>query len=356
MKNLPSAPQWETPLLKPHGLGDLNKFGRRTARRDLIEAIDGVSVHELVEAYGSPVFVTSERRLRENIRKIRRAFDSRWPDVVHGWSYKTNYTTAICNILHQEGSIAEVVSGFEYDKARHNGVAGHDIIFNGPNKKRVQLERAIDEGAMIHVDHFDELALIGDIASERRQNVRLALRLTFDTGFTEAWSRFGFHLESGQAHEAARRIAAHPYLQLHGLHSHIGTFILDPRAYESQVKIMCGFMREVEAGQDHLIDYIDIGGGLPSRNALQGVYQPPQQAVPDLDDYAEAICGALARETQYRLDAGQKRPRLIFESGRAVVDDAQSLIASVCGLKMLPDGRRSAILDAGVNVLISARN
>ncbi len=58
--------------------------------------------------------------------------------------------------------------------------------------------------------------------------------------------------------------------------------------------------------------------------------------------------------TAYRAERQQKRPRLILESGRAVVDDTQWLITSVAGTKQLPDGRRGAILDAGVNLLFTS--
>jgi diaminopimelate decarboxylase len=154
--------------------------------------------------------------------------------------------------------------------------------------------------------------------------------------------------------DAARRIAAHPMLELTGLHSHIGTFILDPRAYAEQTRILCAFMKKVEDAGLAEIESIDIGGGFPSRNALQGVYLPPEQAVPEIEDYAEAVTRALIQGTDYRKSRGLPRPILILESGRHVVDDSQWLVSSVVGTKQLPDGRRAAVLDAGVNLLFTA--
>jgi diaminopimelate decarboxylase len=81
---------------------------------------------------------------------------------------------------------------------------------------------------------------------------------------------------------------------------------------------------------------------------------PPEQVVPDIDEYAEVICQALSEGTRYRLEAGKPLPRLIIESGRAVVDSSQVLICSVVGTKRLPDGKRAAILDAGTNLLFTA--
>lgn len=345
---------WEPPFIQPHRLGEINKFGHYRQNNDYSENIFGIPAEELLSKYGSPLYVTSESKLRSNIQKIARAFQSRYSPVVHGWSYKTNYLGAICNILHQEGSWAEVVSRFEYEKARATGVPGSKIIFNGPNKDRSILERAISENALIHIDHMDELQLIEQIAINMNKVVPVAIRLNFPTGYTEPWAKFGFNVETGQAHQAAKLIALSSHLQLKGLHSHIGTFILEPQAYVEQVKFMCKLMREFEATENIEIDYIDIGGGFPSRNALQAIYLPPEQCIRDINDYADAICSTLIQECSYRQQVGKKLPTLIFESGRAVVDDAQTLLCNVVGTKRLADGRKAAILNVGTNLLFTA--
>ncbi len=345
---------WEVPRIAPIGFNQINKFGQRRRNCDVREAIDGVAVEALAVRYGSPLFVVSETKLRSNVRHLQRAFAERLPRVIHGWSYKTHYNGAVCNVMHQEGSWAEVVSRFEYEKARALGVPASRILFNGPHKPRAVLERALAEGAHLHVDHLDELQLIEDIARGRGEPAAIGLRINFDTGFTEPWSRFGFNLESGQAHEAIAMVLASPHLLLAALHCHIGTFILDPRAYGRSVGILCELMRSVEERGAPPLAYLDIGGGLPSRNALQGIYLPPEQAVPALEEYVEVISDAFLAGTDYRLVQGRERPALVFESGRAMVDDAEVLITSVVGRKQLPDGRPAAILDAGINLLFTA--
>ncbi|MBF0144105.1 MAG: alanine racemase [Magnetococcales bacterium] len=346
-----SAPlAWELPMIRPLRQGAINTFAHRRNEVPCSD-IDGVPIDGLVARHGSPLFITSENRLRHNVRTIRRALERHHPAVVHAWSYKTNITAAICRILHQEGSWAEVVSRSEYEKARLLGVPGNRIVFNGPYKPRAILERAIAEGALIHLDHLDELNLIEAIAREQNRVAPVALRLNFNTGITEPWSRFGFNLENGQATEAAVRIRLSPHMNLNGLHSHIGTFILDPRAFGEQVRLMTDFMRELEQEDNTRIAYLDIGGGFPSRNGLQGVQSPPEQAVPELDEFAEAVGKALKKGLS---DRPGPPPVLIFESGRAVVDDAQSLVTTVVGTKRLVDGRRGIILDAGINLMLTA--
>ena len=344
---------WVKPSIVMHRSGLVNKFG--AVHREMWQSdFDGVPIHSLIEAHGSPLFVFSERKLRDNVRRLMRSFSTRYPNVQYGWSYKTNYLGAVCNALHQEGAWAEVVSAFEYEKARSLQVPGEHILFNGPHKTRPILERAIEEGAHIHVDHLDELYLVEQIANGRGRPVDVTIRLNFETGFTENWSRFGFNVESGQAMDVAWRIANSSNLNLTGLHSHIGTFVLDHRAYGAQARIMCAFMNEVEQKTGCEIETLDVGGGFASHNALQGIYLPPEQVVPSVDQYAEEICTPVLEATYERVARGRSLPRLILETGRAVVDDAEALITSVVATKKMPDGRRCVVVDAGVNLLFTA--
>lgn len=344
---------WIKPSITPVRSAGLNKFGT-SRHQQWQDNIDGIAISDLVDQYGSPLYVVSEPHLRRNFQNISRAFSSRYPQVVFAWSYKTNYLGAVCNTLHQEGAWAEVVSQFEYEKARALGVPGNKIIFNGPFKNEGILRRAIEEHARIHIDHYDELYLLDRCAAEMKKKVNVAIRLNFDTGYTEPWSRFGFNVENGSAMDAAWRIKESPYLKLTGLHSHIGTFVMEPKAYATQVETLCGFMSEVEGRTQCDIEYLDIGGGFASMNALQGIYLPPEQVIPSVDQYAEAITSVLLKLTHERSAKGCPRPTLILESGRAIVDDAEVLISSVFANKQLPDGRRASIMDAGVNLLFTS--
>jgi diaminopimelate decarboxylase len=352
-QNQTTKKPWLKPTITPLRSGTINKFGamRHELWRD---NIDGVAITDMLEQYGSPLFIISEKRLRENARRLQRAFTARYPQVLFGWSYKTNYLGAVCNVFHQEGACAEVVSEFEYQRARSLGVPGHCILFNGPHKSRNILEQAVAEGAHIHIDHLDELYLLEDVAHEADKEVAVTIRLNFDTGYTEPWSRFGFNVESGQAMDVAWRIASSRSLKLTGLHSHIGTFVLETEAYRAQLRIMCDFMQAVEAKTQCEIEYLDIGGGFASLNSLQGIYLPPEQVVPSIEQYAESICDVLLEATHERVAQGRKRPTLVLETGRAMVDDAEVLITSVVANKRLPDGRRGIVLDAGVNLLFTA--
>ncbi len=340
---------YEKPVIFKLKTGFMNKFGGGAYFRKVRGDIDGVPVEELVKKFGSPLFVFSEKKLRNKFREIKNAFTLRYPNVEFSWSYKTNYLDAICCILHQEGETAEVVSEFEYEKARRLGIPGSKIIFNGPYKPLDALRIAVSEGARINVDHFEEISDLEQVADELGKKVKIGIRLNMDTGIQPQWSRFGFNLENGQAWDAVKRIASGGKLELNGLHCHIGTFILEPKAYETEVKKMIEFAYRVEDEFGFKVEYLDIGGGFPSKNRLRGIYLSPDVAVPSIEEFADKVCTALLQS----LRPGDY-PKLILESGRAIVDEAGYLITTVHAAKRMPDGRRAYVLDAGVNILFTA--
>ncbi len=341
---------YEPPSIQRNVVKQASKFGYG-AQSDACEEIDGVPVASLVEQYGSPLFVYSEKSLRAKARSARRAFQKRYPDVQFAWSYKTCYLQAVCAVFHDEGSIAEVVSEFEYEKARKLGVPGRDILVNGPCKSRTLLERAVDEKARIHIDNFTELDMLETVAREKGASVEAAIRINMDTGLLPAWNKFGFNLENGEAMQAVRRIKAGGRVNLVGLHTHIGTFVLDARYYRTASMKLIQLSRQAreECGFD--IGYFDLGGGFASNSTLHAQYLSGERTVPTFDQYAEAICDTFIAE----FAGSQSLPRLYLETGRALVDEAGWMITSVIANKHTPDGRRALIADCGVNLLYTAQ-
>jgi diaminopimelate decarboxylase len=340
---------YDKPTISKHTSGLANKFGRGASRRTLAR-IDGVAVSELIEKFGSPLFVFSENTVRMRYREVHRAFSVRYPKVQLAWSYKTNYLDAICSIYHQEGSMAEVVSEMEYDMARRLGVPGERILFNGPYKPPAAVRRAFEEGAKVHIDHYDELYDAEGIARAMGRKVGVAIRVNMDTGIYPRWDRFGFNYDSGEALDAARRIAASDYLSLVGLHCHIGTFILEPEAYRKAAAKLATLALDLYKSTGVAIEYVDLGGGFASRATLHEQYAPGVDSTPPIDDYAEAISSELLAAS-WPLG---KLPTLFLETGRAMVDEAGFLITRVVGNKRLAGGHRALVVDAGVSSLFTS--
>ncbi|MEI6680984.1 MAG: diaminopimelate decarboxylase [Bacteroidota bacterium] len=344
-----SKTRYERPVIKKLETGMPNKFGTKTEYEPLTH-IDGVAVNDLISKYGSPLFVISEKTVRNTIKKAKKAFETRYPKVQFAWSYKTNYLNAVCSIFHQEGSWAEVVSGFEYDKAINLGVDGRKIIFNGPDKSEQDLTKAIMNDSLIHIDHLDELYSITELAENLNKRPRVAIRVNMDTGIYPMWDRFGFNYENGQAWDAINKIMHSEKMELVGLHCHIGTFMLSPFAYGIAAAKLADLALALEQKFKHEIKYIDLGGGFASKNTLKGSFLPGIDTNPSFDEFAEVISTALIN-SNFKKD---KLPLLILETGRALVDEAGFLLGSVISNKRSSTGRRNTILDVGVNILFTS--
>ena len=340
---------FEPPLIKKLNAGMPAKFGM-APRIEPVTEIEGHRVHDLLDQYGSPLYVISEKAIRSVYKQAWQAFSTRYPRVQFAWSYKTNYLSAVCNVFHQEGAWAEVVSGFEYHKALQNGVLPQYILFNGPSKTYEDLKTATENGSFIHIDHFDELYMLMEVADETGKKPKVAIRVNMDTGIYPRWDRFGFNYDNGEAWEAINRIMLSEKMDLTGLHAHIGTYIMTSEAYRVAAGKLAELVVSTERKYDHNIRYIDLGGGFASKNTLKGAYLPGTDTAPSFDDYADAITAALVNSTI----RPEHLPLLILETGRALIDDAGYLLGTVIANKRLADGRRAMIADVGVNLLFTS--
>lgn len=339
---------YEKPFFTRQRSGITNKFGGITQTR-IQDEIEGVSIAELTAQYGSPLFVYSKRVIREKHQELMRSFSLRYPKVQHAWSYKTNYLQAVCKSFHLLGSWAEVVSTMEYEMARRLGMEPSKIIFNGPFKPYKGLKQAIVDGAIVNIDNMDELYDIEKIVTETGKKAQIGIRINMALGAQTTWDRFGFNVDGGQAHQAVKRIVAGGKATLVGIHAHVGTFILEPEIYRQEAQKLIAFSKSLKEEFGLTINYLDIGGGFASRNRLKGTYLSTADMIPSFDAYAEAICSEL-------LDAfaPEELPLLFLESGRGMIDEAGSLIATVQATKRLSNGMKGVVIDAGVNILFTS--
>jgi diaminopimelate decarboxylase len=339
---------YEKPVISKITAGVPNKFGLPTKQK-IISDIDGIPVEKIMEDYGSPVFVISEKTIRDTYNEAKQAFETRYPKVQFAWSYKTNYLDAVCSVFHDEGAWAEVVSAFEFEKALSLGVNGSQILFNGPEKSEDDLKLAIEHNACIHIDHFDELYLLIKVTRELQQKARVAIRINLDAGIYPIWDRFGFNYENGEAWNAINRIMLAENLDLIGLHTHIGTYIMTANAYAVAASKLANLYMATYRKFDHWLKYIDLGGGFASKNTLKGAYMPGAETCPSFDDYAEAISNAIiSSEIPH-----ENLPVLFLETGRALIDDAGYLLSTVLANKRSTNGRRTMVIDAGINILFT---
>ena len=327
-------------MLKEHF--GVNELGNLT--------IGGLDSVELAGRFGTPLYIMDEERIRENYRRFYRAFADRWPSVMVCYAYKANSNLAACKILQSEGAGAEVSSINELKMARFVGVPGERMVFNGNNKTREELELAVAEGVLINVDSLQELEAVGLIANAVGRVARISFRVNPDieapthphvaTGLRE--SKFGLDIASGQALEAYRKAMAMGHVEILGIHSHIGSQILDPSPFEEEATKLLELVAQLKEELGLELELVDFGGGL-------GIpYKPGEQELPP-ERLAERIVGVVDRAVKGR---GLRKPMLVFEPGRYIVADAGVLLVRVGYCKSRPRMPDWVAVDAGINALI----
>ncbi len=311
--------------------------------------VAGMDVEELVECFGSPLYVIDEEALRGAYRRLISAFREGWPDTYIGSSVKTNYLSAIQAILRSEGAWGEVVSGFEYRLCRDLGIPGKEILFNGPWKTDEDLRLAISEGSILNLDGDDEIERVIRIARELDCVVQVGLRLNMQVNYPP-WDKFGFKLESGHALEAARLVSKTAELELVGLHMHVGTYIPDPGFYGRAIEALMSFGLRLERELDCTIKHLDVGGGYATRNTLHDTMLPGEAITATPEEYAAAITTPLRRGARQF----KQKPRLFIEPGRILVDEAATMITTVRSVKRVSGQQKAALVDCGVHILPTA--
>ncbi|MBA7593385.1 MAG: diaminopimelate decarboxylase [Hadesarchaea archaeon] len=311
--------------------------------------IGGADAVELAERFGTPLYVVDEQRVRENYQRFYRAFAERWSSVLVCYALKANFNLAICKILQGEGAGADVSSGNELRNALGVGIPGNRMVFNGNYKSLPELELAITNNVLINVDSLQELEAIEGLASRLGKRARIGLRVNPDvktpthpyiaTGLRD--SKFGFDVASGQAIEAYKLASRMRNIEVVGIHSHIGSQILDVGPFEEEAKKLMALVAEVKKLNINL-QFVDLGGGI-------GIPYKPDDPELKPEEVAEHVVSVVKRVVEKKNLA---RPTLVFEPGRYIVADSGVLLARVGYTKKRPDMPTWIAVDAGMNALI----
>lgn len=158
--------------------------------------IEEYDTTELVNTFGSPLFVMSEQQLRDNYRHYLRAFRQHWPngmvDILP--ANKANWNTAVRTILSQEGAGADIYSEGELHSALACQVQPDRISVNGGGKSDAMLRRCIEAGVRITVEDIDEPERINRIAAALNKKAYIRFRVKPD--FPNLWKKTDFATES----------------------------------------------------------------------------------------------------------------------------------------------------------------
>ena len=302
--------------------------------------VGGIDLLELVEQFGTPLFVYDEDHLRQACREAVAA----WGDGV-AYATKAFLCRAMARLAHEEGMHLDVASGGELHVVLSAGVPPERLILHGNNKSAEELATALGQAVgRIVVDSFDEIARLGallesfPVGPDRPDRPKVLVRVTpgveahthefVRTGQED--SKFGFSVSSGAAAEAVAALELMPSVELRGIHAHIGSQVFEASSFEQAAAVLGAFFAPLELPE------LVVGGGL-------GVPYVNGESAPSQADWVEATLGACAR-------AGvDPATRVSAEPGRSIVATAGITLYTVGTVKHLPGIRTYVSVDGGMS-------
>ncbi|MBN2120419.1 MAG: diaminopimelate decarboxylase [Candidatus Omnitrophica bacterium] len=298
---------------------------------------EDVQVEDLAKRFGTPLYVYSQRTLREHFDKIKKAFKAVSPLICY--SVKANSNISILKSLVSRGAGLDIVSAGELYRAMRAGCSPKKIVYASVGKTAEEIKQAIKLGIlMFNVESLSELAQINAIAGNLGKKVDVALRINPDINpkthkyITTGRKETKFGIEIGSARKVFLKRDNYPNLNIVGVHIHIGSQIIQVGPFIKAIKKILKLFKELNK-KNIKITYFNIGGGLGiiyDREKPQTAQEFSGKALPFLKE---------------------KGLKIILEPGRFIVGNAGILVTKVLYIKENPS-KRFIVVDAAMNDLI----
>lgn len=298
--------------------------------------IDEVSLEDLAKEYGTPVYVYSGSKLKENLNGYLSSV--REEDKVC-YSVKSNSNIHLLELLADLGSGFDVVSGNELRKCLEAGAKPEDIVFSGVGKTEEELVLAIKENIFsINIESEEELDRIIKTAKDLEKKAQCMIRINPDisseshpyiqTGLKT--SKFGILREGIDS--LVEKASKSGLINLKGIASHVGSQIFNKELIFENLNLLIEIANNL-IRQGHALSYIDLGGGL-------GIsYQEEKELKPR----------AVLEEVISKLEP--LNLNLLLEPGRSISGNTGVLLSKVEYLKKTSD-LNFAVIDSGMNDLL----
>lgn len=319
---------------------------RRFGARDGAVTVGGRRLSSIAEEHGTPLYVYDRAVLAAALEELRAAV----PDAVElFYSVKANPAPAVLEGFVERGLGLEVASAGELDRAIAAGCGVGRIVFAGPGKSGVELERAVDAGVgEIHVESAGEAERLAAIARRAGRVAPVVLRVNPAGDVEGAAIRMGgrpspFGIDEEALDPVVDRVVAEPALDLLGVHLYVGTQILDAGALVQHAHHAVRVARRVAERGATAIRSVDLGGGL-------GVPYFAHESPLDLDAYGSGLSAVIA---DAREDPRLSAARWILEPGRFLVAEAGLYVVRVIDVKV-SRGETFVVVDGGMHHHLAA--
>ncbi len=308
--------------------------------------IDGCSAVALAREYATPLYVYSEREILRRIAQLRTCFLDVWPGSRAAYACKAFCTPALLKLIQREGLCIDVVSGGELYTALHSGFPPERIEFNGNNKLPAELELAVEHGiGRIILDTPQELGLLETLCRAKNRKMKVLYRITpgiqaathdyITTGTKD--SKFGLPLDEQVLYPAIQAATASPWIELLGLHVHLGSQLLETAPYLRAAEVLLNILLESRRRFGIEMTELNLGGGF-------GITYTQERRLP----FSAYLTPVMERIRTFCAQASFPLPALVVEPGRSLVGEAGTTLYTIGEIKEIPGVRKYVSVDGGM--------
>ncbi len=260
-------------------------------------------------------------KIKNNIEKLKRAFESKNLDFQLFYSVKTNSCYPILTAVKESNCEFEILSDLEWKKVKVFN--SREVVLNGPGKGNDLIRDILEKVDLLYfnIDNDTDFEILKKIDSKLLNKLKIGLRVYLNTD--GVWNRFGYDISDKYLWEIIKKVNS--IKKLSGFHFHFSTNNFKISNYQ----LLLSKIKEFLDKSGTKIEFLDIGGGLPAANEF--VYGPEiYQKLPNL------ISGLFPQV------------KIISEAGRNIVADAVNLEAKVISLKKTKENKFQVNIDANI--------
>ena len=297
--------------------------------------IENVSTERIAKKYGTPSYVYSHNKIKDNINNFKKYFKTINPLIC--FSVKSNSNLKILSIINKLGLGADVVSKGELMRALKAGIKPNKIVFSGVGKTIDELKFAVSKKILlINAESENEIIEIERIGKKNKKKINIGIRLNPNTN-AETLKKIStgkkenkFGLTRKKFLELLKKYKDSNFIDIICLSVHIGSQITNHSPYKNMLNVVNKTIQQSK----YKFKYIDLGGGM-------GIQYEKNSNKLDYLKYNKLIKSFLKKNNT----------KIIFEPGRSIIGNAGCLISKITYIKET-NSKNFVILDSAMNDMI----
>jgi diaminopimelate decarboxylase len=297
--------------------------------------IENVSAERIAKQFGTPSYVYSYNKIKNNINNFKKKFRTINPLIC--FSIKSNSNLKILSLINKLGLGADVVSKGELIRALKAEIKPEKIVFSGVGKTIDELKFAVSKKILlINAESENEIIEIEKIAKKNNKKINIGIRLNPDTDaktikkISTGKKENKFGLTGEKFLELLKKYKSSKFINIICLSVHIGSQITSHVPYKNMLNVVNKIIHQSK----YKFKYIDLGGGMGIQygNNLNNL---------NYSKYNKLIKSFLKKNNS----------KIVFEPGRSIVGNAGYLISKITYIKQT-NSKNFVILDSAMNDLI----